>query len=108
MSRHPFVPRHDDVTYARRLQATAPSIRILEGADDPSDLLSVFGQLSVAVCMRYHSLLFASRFGVPIVPIAYAQKCRSWLAERGRSSIPPHASAIREQIEAAVAGSVAA
>jgi polysaccharide pyruvyl transferase WcaK-like protein len=108
MSRHPFVPRHDDVTYARRLQTVSPSIRILEGAADPADLLSVFGQLSVAVCMRYHSLLFASRLGIPIVPIAYAQKCRSWLAERGRTSVPPEATAIRKQIEAAVAGAVAA
>jgi polysaccharide pyruvyl transferase WcaK-like protein len=108
MSRHPFVPQHDDVTFAEHLRELAPGIRILEGAEDPADLLSVFGQLSVAVCMRYHSLLFAERSAVPIVPIAYAPKCLVWLDEHGLASVPPEATAIREQIEAAVAGAVAA
>jgi polysaccharide pyruvyl transferase WcaK-like protein len=102
MSRHPFVPEHDDVTFARRLQELAPSIRILEGAENPADLLSAFAHLSVAVCMRYHSLLFAARSAVPIVPIAYAPKCRAWLEEHGLASVPPNATAIRERIEAAV------
>jgi polysaccharide pyruvyl transferase WcaK-like protein len=108
MSRHPFVPAHDDVTFARRLQELAPSIRILEGAENPADLLSVFAHLSVAVCMRYHSLLFAARSGVPIVPIAYAPKCRVWLEEHGLASVTPDATAIREQIEAAVAATARA
>lgn len=108
MSRHPFVPAHDDVSFARHLQELAPTIRILEGAEDPANLLSVFGRLSVAVCMRYHSLLFAGRSAVPIVPIAYAPKCLVWLDEHGLVSIPPQATAIRERIEAALAAALVA
>jgi polysaccharide pyruvyl transferase WcaK-like protein len=44
--------------------------------------------------MRYHSLLFATRAGVPTIPIAYADKCRTWLAERGEAAVEPDAAAL--------------
>ena len=60
MSRHPFVAAHNDEVLARRLIAFRPRIRLLE-TEDPSVVLGVFEALSAAVCMRYHSLLFAER-----------------------------------------------
>jgi polysaccharide pyruvyl transferase WcaK-like protein len=102
MSRHPFVAAHNDEVLARRLTALRPRLRLLE-TDDPSAVLGVFEALSAAVCMRYHSLLFAERAGIPIVPIAYAEKCHHWLAERGLEPIEPSAAALTAEIERAVA-----
>jgi uncharacterized membrane protein YbhN (UPF0104 family) len=98
MSRHPFVAAHNDEVLARRLIALRPRLRLLE-TDDPSAVLGVFEALSAAVCMRYHSLLFAERAGIPIVPIAYAEKCLLWLAERGLEPIEPSAAALTAEIE---------
>ncbi len=99
MSQHPFVQRHNDLEFGRSLQARAPRIRLLEGSHHPATVLSLFGALSGAVCMRYHSLLFAHRAGVPIVPLAYAAKCRAWLTEHGEASIEPTAEALADAIQ---------
>jgi len=102
MSQHPFVARHNDLLLARQLQARQPGLRVLEGAPPPAQVLAVFGHLAAAVCMRYHSLLFAARAGVPTIPIAYADKCRTWLAERGEASVDPTAAALVDHIRRAV------
>jgi polysaccharide pyruvyl transferase WcaK-like protein len=82
MSRHPFVSAHDDEVLGRLLQARRPRLHLVRPPEEPSVLLGVFEAFGAAVCMRYHSLLFAERAGIPIVPLAYAEKCRHWLAER--------------------------
>jgi polysaccharide pyruvyl transferase WcaK-like protein len=102
MSQHPFVARHNDLVLARQLQARQPRLRVLEGTPHPAQVLSVFGHLEAAVCMRYHSLLFAARAAVPIIPIAYADKCRTWLAERGEEPIDPTAANLMDHIRRAV------
>jgi len=94
MSRHPFVAADNDELLARRLVAVRPRLRILAGGDDPARLLGVFEALSGAVCMRYHSLLFAERAGIPIVPIAYAEKCRHWLADHDLPPVEPTVAAV--------------
>ena len=100
MSQHPFVHRHNDLAFARSLRDRAPRIRLLEGVHHPAAVLSLFGALSGAVCMRYHALLFADRAGVPIIPLAYADKCRAWLAEHDETSIEPTADALTGAIGA--------
>lgn len=82
MSRHPFVDRHNDEVFARRLMAGRPRLRMLLPPDDPADVLAIFEAFSAALCVRYHSLLFAERAGIPIIPVPYAEKCRHWLADR--------------------------
>jgi polysaccharide pyruvyl transferase WcaK-like protein len=94
MSRHPSVPSHDDERLARRLLSARPRLRILPDVEDVSALLGVFEALSGAVCMRYHSLLFAARAGIPIVPIVYAEKCEHWLREHDMLPAQPTAGAI--------------
>ena len=94
MSRHPFIAAHNDEVLARRLVGARPRLRILEGGDDAANLLGVFEALSGAVCMRYHSLLFAERAAIAIVPIAYAEKCRHWLADHDFRSVEPTAAAL--------------
>jgi hypothetical protein len=69
MSQHPFVPAHNDLLLGRRLQLRSPRLAILEGSLRPEEVMAVFGSLSAAVCMRYHSLLFAARAGTPIIPV---------------------------------------
>lgn len=102
MSQHPFVSRHNDLSLARWMQARQPRLRVLEGTPHPAQVLSVFGHLAAAVCMRYHSLLFAARAGVPIIPIAYADKCRTWLAERGEAPVDPTVAVLADHIRRAV------
>ncbi|MEX0626202.1 MAG: polysaccharide pyruvyl transferase family protein [Chloroflexota bacterium] len=88
MSQHPYLEGHNDLVLARRLQASWPGLRIVEGAHHPSALLSLFGSLDAVVGMRYHSLLFAERAGVPLVPLSYAAKSDAWLAERRLRAVP--------------------
>ncbi len=94
MSRHPFVPGHNDEVLARRLQARRPRLRIVVPPDDTAALLGIFEAFSAAVGMRYHSLLFAERAGIPTVVFPYAEKCRHWLAERGLAPMEPSSEAI--------------
>ena len=102
MSRHPFVAAHNDELLARRLVAVRPRLRILEGGDDPARLLGVFEALSGAVCMRYHSLLFAERARIPIVPIAYAEKCRHWLADHDLQPVEPTGASLVDGLRSAL------
>jgi len=103
MSQHPHVERHNDLLLARRLQASWPALRIVEGTHHPSELLSLFGALGAVVGMRYHSLLFAERMGVPLVPVSYAAKCDAWLGERGLRSVPPTGVAVARALARSLA-----
>lgn len=94
MARHPMVRTHDDLVLGRELQRRQPRLHLLESDGHPTAVLSAFRSLDMAVCMRFHSLLFAERAGTPIVPIAYASKCTSWLEERGMSSVEPSAAGL--------------
>jgi polysaccharide pyruvyl transferase WcaK-like protein len=94
MSQHPFVARHNDLVLARSLQAACPPLRIVEGFAPPGAVLSLFGALDAVVAMRYHAYLFAERAGIPLVPIAYADKSLAWLEERRLRAIEPTGSAL--------------
>ncbi|MDQ2941697.1 MAG: polysaccharide pyruvyl transferase family protein [Chloroflexota bacterium] len=98
MSQHPFVSRHNDLVLAQRLRRLRPELRIIEGDRHPAAILAVFGALDIAVCMRYHSLLFAHRCGVPIIPIAYADKCRRWLEAHDMAPMHPTPTAIADAL----------
>ncbi len=103
MSQHPFVDTHNDAILAHRLVAMRSRVQIVHPPDDTAELLGLFDAFSAAVCMRYHSLLFAERGGIPIVPIAYAEKCRHWLADRGMTSIQPTPAAVIAGLRAVLA-----
>lgn len=107
MSRHPFVAAHNDELLARRLIAARPRLRLVLPPDDTAGLLGVFEAFSAAVCMRYHSLVFAERAGIPIVPIAYAEKCRHWLEERDLAEVEPAPAALAQAVGGAVERSAA-
>ena len=102
MSRHPFVPAHNDAVFANRLVAKRPRLQIVAPPDDTAALLGVYEAFSAAVCMRYHSLLFAERAATPIVPVAYAEKCRHWLDERGLASAEPSPEALTAAVGSAI------
>ena len=87
MSQHPFVHAHNDLLLGRRLQAHSPRLAVLDMSLRPQQVLALFGCFSAAVCMRYHSLLFADRMGTPIVPVPYAPKCDAWIAEHGLRAV---------------------
>ena len=99
MSQHPFVATHNDLIFCRSLQAAAPSLRILEGFHPPAAILSVFQSLSAAVCMRYHSFVFAERFGIPFVGYTYAPKVTAWLEERALTPSEPTANLLAAEID---------
>jgi polysaccharide pyruvyl transferase WcaK-like protein len=98
MARHPTVPSHDDLMLGRQLQRLQPRLHLLQTDGHPAHVLSVFRSLHAAVCMRFHSLLFAERAGTAIVPITYASKCSTWLAERSMSSVEPSGKALHTAI----------
>lgn len=94
MARHPTVASHDDLLLGRQLQQLQPRVHLLQADAHPASILSVFRSLDVAVCMRFHSLLFAERAGIPMIPIAYASKCSTWLTSRGMRSVQPSPDAV--------------
>jgi polysaccharide pyruvyl transferase WcaK-like protein len=102
MSQHPFVPAHNDLLLGRLLQSQSPRLAVLETSLPPEQVLAVFGCLSAAVCMRYHSLLFADRMGSSIIPVPYAPKCAAWIAEHGLQPIPLEGAALASAIRGAV------
>lgn len=102
MSQHPFVLAHNDLLLGRRLQRRSPRLAALEGSLSPEEVMAVFGRLTAAVCMRYHSLLFADRAGTPIVPVPYAPKCEVWIAEHGLQGVPLEPAALASAVRAAV------
>jgi polysaccharide pyruvyl transferase WcaK-like protein len=103
MSRHPFVPAHNDELLCRRLIDARPRLRLVVPPDETPALLGLFEALAAAVCMRYHSLLFAERAGIPLVPIPYAEKCRHWIAERELPEVEPTSEALIAALRSAVA-----
>jgi polysaccharide pyruvyl transferase WcaK-like protein len=88
MSRHPFVREHDDMLLGRALQRREPRLVVLTAEMSPPMAIAIFARFGAAVCMRYHSLLFAARGGVPIAAIPYARKCDDWLREAGIAPVP--------------------
>jgi len=101
MSRHPFVATHNDEILARRVIAACPRVHCLDEVDDPGTILGVFEALAGAVCMRYHSLLFAERAGIPIVPVPYREKAHRWVAEHGLRAIPPNVETLVAELDRA-------
>lgn len=102
MSQHPFVPAHNDLLLARRLRVRSPRLAILEGSPRPDEVMAVFGSLTAAICMRYHSLLFAERAGITVIPVPYAPKCEAWIAERGLKAVPLERAALVSAVRIAV------
>lgn len=102
MSRHPWVPGHDDERLARRLAALRPDLVVLDAPLPPAAMLACFGHLSAMVAMRYHAMLFAERVGVPLVPITYAEKTQRWLDDRGLSAVDPDAAELTRAIREAL------
>jgi len=106
MSRHRSVTRHNDAVLAARIQGEAPALRVVQGVYHPREVLGLFSHFSAAVCMRFHSFLFADRMGTPIIGVPYAQKCESWLQERGISAAPANEQHLVDAIGAAIGGEV--
>jgi polysaccharide pyruvyl transferase WcaK-like protein len=102
MSQHPFAHAHNDLLLGRRLQRRSASLAVLEGGFRPEEVMAVFGRMTAAVCMRYHSLLFAERTGTPIIPVPYAPKCEAWIDEHGLQPVPLEPDALASAIRAAV------
>ena len=98
MSRHPYVRQHDDALMGAELQRREPRLVALDREMAPAMAIAVFARFSAAVCMRYHSLLFAARGGVPIVAIPYAPKCDAWLREAGVEAVAPSGAAIEARL----------
>jgi polysaccharide pyruvyl transferase WcaK-like protein len=103
MSQHPFAHTHNDLLLGRRLQRRSPSLAVLDGSLRPEEVMAVFSRLTAAVCMRYHSLLFAERAGTPIVPVPYAPKCEAWIDEHGLEGVPLHPDALASAVRGVVA-----
>jgi polysaccharide pyruvyl transferase WcaK-like protein len=103
MSRHPWVPAHDDRVLASRLAAMRPELAVLDGPLPPEEVLSAIGHLSAMVAMRYHAMLFAYRASVPLVPITYAEKTDRWVGEHDLEPVLPQAGALAQAIRAALA-----
>jgi polysaccharide pyruvyl transferase WcaK-like protein len=98
MSQHPTEERHNDLTFARQLQALWPDLRVLEGWFRPAEYLALIGQADAVVCSRFHSFLFAHRMHRPIIALPYSAKCDAWLEDHGMNSTPRMVGAIQDRL----------
>ena len=98
MSLHPTVSHHNDLVLARKIRSSSPHLAILETEHHPSEIAALFEHFTSAVCMRYHSLLFAERAATSIVPIPYAEKCRDWLEEQGLVAVEASVEALSKRV----------
>lgn len=103
MSAHPVAGSHDDRRLGEALRARHPRLRMLDPAVHPAVVLASFAHLSAAVCMRYHSVLFAHRMGVPFVPVPYAPKAATWLAEHRIAPVATSGRAWTDAVDRALA-----
>jgi polysaccharide pyruvyl transferase WcaK-like protein len=99
MCQHPWVESHNDLVLADRIAARAPALRIIRGWYRPQQVMAVFGRLDAAVCMRYHSLLFAWRQNCPIVALPYSPKCDDFIQAHELPQSDIDAGAIRAHLE---------
>jgi polysaccharide pyruvyl transferase WcaK-like protein len=81
---------------------------VIEGLLDPAMALAVFGSLDAAVCMRYHSLLFAARSDTPILALPYAPKCDAWLDEHDLQAVESGPGEMALRLQAVLANRMAA
>lgn len=104
MSRHPWLPSHDDMNVAARIRDAMPRLAILDCDAHPAAVLAAYAQLSAIVAMRHHAMLFAARTEVPLVPLAYAEKNVRWLDERGVRALPAELGPVIAALRTALAG----
>jgi polysaccharide pyruvyl transferase WcaK-like protein len=102
ISRHQTNERHDDLNFARYLALASPRLKLIDGVHHPALVLGLFRHFSAAVCVRFHSFLFAHRMGAPIIALPYADKCESWLEEHGISPIERTEAALIDAVRDAV------
>lgn len=88
MCRHKKSALENDHLYSEEVIQKFPEAKILKGHYHPSEILSLFGILGSCVCMRFHSMVFAYRMGVNMIPIPYAEKCSEFLDDIGVDSHP--------------------
>lgn len=102
MSEHASVPSHNDRRFAEALREQMPGLAIARRPERPVEALALLGAFDAAVCMRFHSLVFAERARVPIVAVPYAPKCDAWCDEHGIAPTPPTAKRLTAAIAAAL------
>ena len=103
MSSHPVAAAHDDRRLGEALRARHPRLRMLDPGAHPAVVLAAFAHLTGAVCMRYHSVLFAHRMDVPFVPVPYAPKVTGWLAEHRIAPVATNGQAWTDALRGALA-----
>jgi len=86
MCRHKKSVHENDYLYSKEFVHEFHGVKILHGCYHPSELLSIFGVLSSCICMRFHSMVFAHRMGINMIPIPYAEKCTEFLRDIGLES----------------------
>lgn len=56
-------------------------VKIITGDYAPGEIMGVIGRMGILIGMRFHSLVFAARMGVPMVGIIYDPKAHCFLKE---------------------------
>lgn len=87
MSQHPVINSHNDLLLAEELQRSASRLQVERQYEHPTNALSVIRDADAAMCMRFHSMVFAEMAGTPMIPVSYAPKTDNWLNERGLESV---------------------
>lgn len=101
-SRHHSLSEWDDLNLARSLQEKIPSMKIIEGVEDPRRLRAIYGTADAMICMRYHSFQLAHQAGTPILGVPYAQKCHNFLKDHGLKAVPLNAPSLEQRLDLAL------
>ena len=98
MCRHPRLESPNDLLLAEELARRVPALNVLRGWYAPEEILAIFGLLDVAICMRYHGLLFSLRNERPIVAIPYSEKSNDIVYRHGLMTANMDAESIKARL----------
>ncbi|MFH1855690.1 MAG: polysaccharide pyruvyl transferase family protein [Candidatus Omnitrophota bacterium] len=59
-------------------------VKIITGNYVPREIMGLIGRMGILIGMRFHSLVFAAKMGVPMVGIIYDPKAHCFLKEMGQ------------------------
>lgn len=81
-----FCEAEGDWEIAKKIANSSPEIEILNYTTDITNYLKEIGSCSRFVAARFHAVIIAFKYGIPVVPVVYGDKTENLLTDLGFES----------------------
>lgn len=68
----------DYIIYNELAKAMSHNLYAVHGEYKPSEILGLFRELKISLCMRFHSIVFAYMMGIPTIALVYDTKVKEF------------------------------